>query len=261
MNSDSCNLTPAVPRDAVYFLSDLHLGASYFSSPVETERRVVRFLKSIAADAAEIYLVGDVLDYWYEYRYVVPRGHTRFFGALAELADSGVKITWMIGNHDIWIFDYLPSELGIEVVDGTLVRDICGRRFFITHGDGVGRASRAFRFLRALFRNRFCQWLFASVHPRWTVPLARSFSNDNRSRHPVPDAYRGRSTEPLIIFADEYLSAHPDINYFIFGHRHALADERLSPTCRAIILGEWIDLCSYARISPGAPLALHRFEE
>ena len=124
MNSDSCNLTPAVPRDAVYFLSDLHLGASYFSSPVETERRVVRFLKSIAADAAEIYLVGDVLDYWYEYRYVVPRGHTRFFGALAELADSGVKITWMIGNHDIWIFDYLTSELGIEVVDGTLVRDM-----------------------------------------------------------------------------------------------------------------------------------------
>lgn len=250
-----------MPRSAAYFLSDLHLGAAYFAAPLDIERRAVRFLRSIAADAAHIYLVGDVLDYWYEYRHVVPRGFTRFFGALAELADSGVEITWMIGNHDIWIFDYLPAELGIEVIDGTLVRDICGRRFFITHGDGVGRTSRSFRFLRSLFRNRLCQRLFASVHPRWTVPLAHSFSSENRGRHPVAAPYQGPAEEPLMLFAEEYLRRRPDINYFIFGHRHILVEQGLSPSCSAVILGEWIDLCSYARIAPGEPLRLLRFEE
>lgn len=245
---------------AAYFLSDLHLGASYFESPLEDEKRVCRFLRSIAADAEEIYLVGDVLDFWFEYRTVVPRGFTRFFGCLAELADSGIKITWLIGNHDIWIFDYLPSELGIEVVDGTISRKICGRNFVITHGDGVGPRSRSFRFLRAMFRNRICQKLYASVHPRITMPLAHGWSAQNRGHHPVPTPYQGAANESVMIWAKEYLKEHPEVNYFIFGHRHILVDEPLSPTCHAIILGEWIDQNSYARIAPGEPLTLHRFE-
>ena len=115
---------------ATYFLSDLHLGARYFKSPRDKEMRVVRFLDSVKDTAEAVYLVGDVLDYWYEYRYVVPRGFVRFFGKLAELSDAGVKVTWLIGNHDIWIFDYLPAELGIEVVDGVLTREIGGRLLF-----------------------------------------------------------------------------------------------------------------------------------
>ena len=169
-------------RRNAYFLSDLHLGARYFRSAHEAEKRAVAFLDHIKDDAAEIYLLGDVLDYWYEYRYVVPKGFVRFFGKLAELADNGVKITWLIGNHDIWIFDYLPSELGIEVADGVLEKDILGKRFFLSHGDGVGRMPLPFRFMRALFRNRFCQWLYSGIHPRWTIPFALGWSRSSRKR-------------------------------------------------------------------------------
>ena len=168
-------------RRLTYFLSDFHLGARYFDSPLDNERRVVAFLDSIKDSAKEIYLLGDILDYWYEYRYVVPRGFTRFFGKIAELSDLGVKIYWFIGNHDIWIFDYLPSELGITVVDGPLVKDISGKRFFLDHGDAVGKRKLSFRILRSVFRNKVCQKLYAAIHPRWTIPFALGWSAREKS--------------------------------------------------------------------------------
>ncbi|MDE7343684.1 MAG: UDP-2,3-diacylglucosamine diphosphatase, partial [Muribaculaceae bacterium] len=158
----------------------MHLGAAYLEDSRSAEMRVVRFLDSIKEDAAEIYLLGDVLDYWYEYRYVVPKGYVRFFGKLAELTDSGIRVTWIIGNHDIWIFDYLPRELGVEVVDGVLDREVLGARMVMAHGDGVWQASRKFRFLRGLFRNKVCQHLFSAIHPRWTVPFAYAWSRHSR---------------------------------------------------------------------------------
>lgn len=164
----------------VYFLSDLHLGASYFADPRAKERAVVQWLDSIKNTAAEIYLLGDILDYWYEYRTVVPRGYVRFLGKLAELSDAGVKLHWFIGNHDIWIFDYLPSEIGVEVIDGSVEREIMGKRFFLAHGDGVGRHEWSFALIRGIFRNKFCQWLFAAVHPRWTIPFAHRWSSHSR---------------------------------------------------------------------------------
>ena len=244
---------------SVYFLSDMHLGAKYFADPREAERRLVRFLDSIKDDAEAIYLVGDVLDYWYEYRYAVPRGFVRFLGKLAELSDAGVKITWMIGNHDIWIFDYLPQELGIEVIDGVLERTIQGRRCFISHGDGVGEMPRSFRLLRGMFRNKFCQRLYAAVHPRWTIPLAYGWSRSNRGDHPQAPPYEGPDKEPLIRFAAEHSVAHPGIDYYIFGHRHILVEEKLQSGATAVILGEWIDLCSYAKMSNGN-LILKQFQ-
>ena len=144
-----------------YFLSDLHLGAPYFSDNKVAEKRVVDFLDSVKDDADAIFLLGDILDYWYEYRYVVPRGFVRFFGKLAELSDRGIRIVWFIGNHDIWIFDYLPLELGIEVVDGYLVEELDGRKFFMTHGDGIGKLKPSFKVIRSLFRSKICQKLFA----------------------------------------------------------------------------------------------------
>ena len=143
---------------AIYFLSDLHLGAAYITQPLEHEKRIVRVLDSIKDKAAEIYLLGDILDYWYEYSHVVPKGFVRFFGKIAELADSGIKIHWLIGNHDIWIFDYLPRELGIEVIDGILQREILGKNFFMNHGDGVGKHKLSFRIIRSIFRNKVCQF-------------------------------------------------------------------------------------------------------
>ena len=125
-------------RDKTYFISDLHLGSGYIADTYSHQRRIAAWLRSIAPTARRLFLLGDVIDYWYEYRDVVPRGFVRFLGALAELADSGVEITWLKGNHDIWIFDYLPSELGINVADGIITRDLDGKTFVMEHGDGVG---------------------------------------------------------------------------------------------------------------------------
>ena len=241
-----------------YFLSDLHLGAPYFSDSREAERRVVAFLDSIKHDAEAIYLVGDILDYWYEYRYVVPRGFVRFFGKLAELSDSGVKITWLIGNHDIWIFDYIPDELGVRVVDGSLIEEIYGQKVYMAHGDGVGRQPAAFRFIRSMFRSKVCQFFYSAIHPRWTVPFAYSWSHHSRATGRKP----GQDWHPLLDnlerFSKEYLKEYPEIKHFIFGHLHILKQEKIGADCDLTVLGEWITLYSYAVLSPDGSLTLHK---
>ena len=240
-----------------YFLSDLHLGAPYVPDSRATELKVVRFLDSIRHDADAIYLVGDILDYWYEYRYVVPRGFVRFFGKLAELADSGIKIYWYIGNHDIWIFDYLPSELGIKVIPTFSIEDIDGKKFYLTHGDGIGKLKPSFKFLRALFRNKFCQSLFSAIHPRWTVPFAYNWSHHSRKAEGQPSPEDAtRLTDNFMAFARDYLTKE-HIDYFIFGHIHLFRSEQIAPDSQVIFLGEWISRCSYARWN-GQDLTLHQ---
>lgn len=243
----------------IYFISDLHLGAAYITDPRAHEMRIVRFLDSIAHDAAELIMLGDVLDYWFEYRTVVPRGYVRFFGALARLADSGVKITWFIGNHDIWLFDYVRDEIGLRVVDGFEVRDINGLRFFLSHGDGVGKLPTAFRTMRALFRNRFCQRLYAAIHPRWTIPFAHAWSRHSRATGDTGSG-QSHSSEPLVGFCNDYLTeVDPTVNYFIFGHHHVLVDQTLcNSTSHMIIIGDWLSHFSYAELN-GQELSLKIF--
>ena len=243
-----------MPGTKTYFLSDFHLGAKYIDNPRKQEQRIVSFLESIRNDAKEIYLLGDILDYWFEYRYVVPKGYVRFFGKIAELADSGIKIYWFIGNHDIWIFDYLPSELGVEIVDGSQIKQIDGKTFFIAHGDGLGDESRSFRMLRAFFRNRFCQRLYAGIHPRWTVPFALNWSRSNRVNG--EDRPFG-CDEPLQRFVTNY-KEDQNIDYFVFGHRHVAVDKSIGNNSRLIILGDWIKLYSYA-VYDGNDLRLQFF--
>lgn len=240
------NITPKYISTVDYFISDMHLGASYLPNPLDYERRVVRFLRSIAPTCRRLFILGDALDYWYEYRTVVPRGFTRFFGTLADMADSGVEITWFIGNHDIWIFDYLPRELGIKVVDGSEIVELDGKRFFLAHGDGVGEQSRGFRLIRSMFRNKVCQKLFASIHPRWTIPFAHRWSSSSRGGAAYVADNLGVD-EPYVRWAREYQSQHPDapVNYFIFGHRHILLDQPIGDNARVIVLGDWINFFSY----------------
>ena len=245
-------------RANTYFLSDFHLGARYFEEPRETERRVVDFLDSIKGDAKEVYLLGDILDYWFEYRYVVPRGFTRFFGKIAELTDLGVKVYWFIGNHDIWIFDYLPNELGVEVIDGEVTKEIDGKVFFLAHGDGVGKQPRSFRMLRSLFRNRLCQKLYSAIHPRWTIPFALSWSNSSRKGDDEYPEYKGEENEILEIFANDYLKSHK-VDYFVFGHRHIMLDKKLQGGATLVVLGDWLHYCSYA-VWDGNNLALKSFQ-
>lgn len=249
-------------RDKIYFLSDLHLGASYLNNPLDYERKVVRWLNSIKESAKAIYLLGDILDYWYEYRNVVPRGYSRFLGTLAILADEGIEIRWYIGNHDIWIFDYLPKEIGMTVVDGYEVRDIEGRRFFLSHGDGIGSLKPGFRLIRSVFRNKFCQWLFSGIHPRWTVPFAHRWSSHSRGTECEAAVFLGEKSEPFIPFARTWLNEHKDepVDFFIFGHRHILLDFELTKESRLIILGDWIHHFSFA-VFDGKELRLDTFKE
>ena len=250
-------------RKKIYFASDAHLGARFLKDPLATERRLTRWLDSVKREAAAIWFLGDMFDYWYEYKYVVPKGHTRFLGKLAELSDMGVEIHFFIGNHDIWLFDYLPREIGAVIHRDTLTVDLLGKRFFLGHGDEVDYRSRAFRLMRRVFRNRFCQWLYAGIHPRWTFGFALGWSLSSRRsglEKQEEREYQGEAGEYLVAFAKEYLKTHPDINFFIFGHRHIMLDLMLSRTARILIAGDWMRYCSYI-VWDGENLFLEQFEE
>lgn len=238
---------------AVYFISDLHLGARYTDDYFDEQRKATMCLDEIAKDATHIYLLGDVLDYWYEYRHVVPRGHTRFFGKLAELADRGIKITWLTGNHDIWIFDYLPRELGIRIVDGTLTEKIEGLNVFMAHGDRQGCNAISFRIIQKLFRSRICQKLFSGIHPRWTIPLALKWSGASRKAG-SKIKYKENllsAVENLEQFSRRYLKGHPTVNLFIYGHLHIKIERNLTPECKMIVLPDWMSTHGYLRLDSG----------
>lgn len=247
-------------RNKTYFISDLHLGASYLNNR-ECEQRIVRWLDQIKDDAKRLVLLGDILDYWFEYRHVVPRGYVRFLGKLAELSDNGVEIHWFTGNHDIWIFDYLPSEIGISLHRTHTVMDIDGHSFFLSHGDDVGKRKRSFRFLQWLFHNKVAQWCYSWIHPDLTMMLAHSWSASSRKKNEYrkEERFLGENKEPLVVFAKEYIKEN-DVEYLIFGHRHILLDMTLSRNNRMVILGDWINHFSYA-VFDGNHLTVELFEK
>ncbi len=250
---------PISERKKTYFLSDLHLGATYMPDEREHEARVVAMLREFGRDARAIYLLGDVLDYWYEYRTVVPRGHVRFFGELARLSDSGVKIYWFIGNHDIWLFDYLRDELGIEVIDGIAEHTIAGRKFVLCHGDGLGDPSRLYGLMRNIFRNRVAQWFYAAIHPRWTVPFAYQWSHHSRmTRGEGIAKYLGDDEELPMIYARKYVSEHTDVDYFITGHRHIAIERDLPNGGHFVILGDCFRQYTYG-VFDGRDFALRHY--
>lgn len=246
------------------FLSDIHLGANYIADHASHEKAVCRFLREEGADADHIYLLGDVLDYWYEYREVVPRGFVRFFGTLAALADSGVKITWLTGNHDIWLFGYLSEELGVEVIDAPFIeRSIGGKNFILSHGDRLGYAPAPFRLISNLFRSRVCQKLYGAIHPRWTVPFAHRWSSNSRYSHLLADGEEARHRDFIMEDVEKFYKdyerdnpAAPRPDFIVMGHHHLIMDTRIPSTrCRAVVLGDWISNFSYA-VFDGRELSL-----
>ena len=224
-------------RRLTYFISDLHLGAAHIDSDRRRERLVCRFLDSITPTARRLYLLGDILDYWFEYKTVAPRGYLRFFGTLARMADAGVEIIWFKGNHDIWLFDYLRDEIGITVIDGSESVTIDGSR--------LGRLKPSFRFIRSLFRNRFCQKLYSGIHPRWTIPFALAWSADSRKSGAADISYERDIAPSVEPWAREYAAAHPDTGYIVIGHHHVMVDKIIEGKTRLIILGDWISNFSY----------------
>ncbi|MCH5318621.1 MAG: UDP-2,3-diacylglucosamine diphosphatase [Paramuribaculum sp.] len=227
-----------------YFIGDIHLGAPYIDDPKAHERKIVSWLDSIAGSARTLYILGDALDYWYEYRYVVPKGNIRFFGALARLADAGVKIKWIKGNHDIWIFGYLQQELGIEVFDHRVVDTIDGKRFYIAHGDIDGEPRPSYRRMLRLFRSPLAQRLFSAIHPGLTVPFARRWSAHSRM-HGAEAGEILQTEDPLVRFAENYNSHNALVDYFVFGHRHILASLPVPPSSQLFVIGDAFRLFTY----------------
>lgn len=230
----------------IYFLSDFHLGAPDYDSSLVREKRIVKFLDEIKINAAQIFIVGDLFDFWFEYKTVVPKGYVRILGKLAELTDNGIEIFFFTGNHDMWMTDYFEKELKIKVFHHPQEFLLSNKLFFIGHGDGLGPGDHKYKMIKKVFRNKLSRLLFAMLHPRSGMGLASYFSRKSRAATGKADEhFLGEDKEWLIIYSREMLkSKHYD--YFIFGHRHLPLDFKLNETSRYINLGDWIKYNSYA---------------
>ncbi|WP_207495187.1 UDP-2,3-diacylglucosamine diphosphatase [Aridibaculum aurantiacum] len=230
----------------VYFLSDFHLGTPGHAASLQREKKIVAFLNEIQETAAAIFIVGDMFDFWFEYKHVVPKGYVRILGKLAELTDAGIPVHFFVGNHDMWMRGYFENELNIPVYHEPKVFHFNDKKFFVGHGDGLGPGDHGYKMLKSVFRNRFCQWLFGLLHPSWGIGLANYSSRSSRKKTGASDEhFLGDDKEWLIIFSREML-AKEHIDYFIFGHRHLPLNHPLTDTSRYINLGDWIRYFTYA---------------
>jgi UDP-2,3-diacylglucosamine hydrolase len=243
-------------NNKIYFISDIHLGLYPPEKSAVRERLLVNWLDTIKFDAAELYLLGDIYDFWHEYKHVVPRGFTRFLGKVAELADRGIKLHYFTGNHDVWVYDYLPAEIGLTLYRHHITRDINGKRFYIGHGDGIGPGDAGYRLLKWGFSNKILQWLFARIHPNAAMAFGKSWSKSSRYAKGIEaEPYQGDDHELQVIFAHNTLQRE-HFDYFIFGHRHIPFDVNVGNNSRVINLGDWINNFTYA-VWDGEELALH----
>ena len=232
-------------RTRIYFASDLHLGMHPLEESRQHEQLFVQWLEEIREDAIELWLLGDVFDYWFEYSKVVPRGFVRFLGKLAALSDDGVKIHLIPGNHDVWIFDYLTQEIGLEVHRKPLFRTWNSHLFLLGHGDGLYRGDYIYRLLQGIFKNRILQWFYARIHPNGSMAFAQWWSKKSRLKHGTFGDYQGADKEHQVQYARKKLKDDPKIEYFVFGHRHIPFDIRVGEQSRVICLGDWIGNFTY----------------
>lgn len=247
------------PQQKIYFLSDFHLGAPDHEQSLVREKKVVAFLDSIKDNASMIFIVGDIFDFWYEYKQVVPKGYVRLLGKLAELTDRGVGVHCFVGNHDMWMRGYFEKELNIPVYHHPKVFEWNGKRFYIGHGDGLGPGDHGYKFLKKIFRNPLCQWLFGLLHPSWGIGLANYFSKKSREKTGTSDQhFLGEENEWLIVYCKQML-AKEHFDYLVFGHRHYPIDFKLNDNSRYINLGDWIRSFTYASFD-GTDMQLHQWQ-
>jgi len=242
----------------IYFASDFHLGVPDYESSLEREKKIVRWLDEIKSDASEIYLVGDVFDFWFEYKKAVPRGFVRLLGKIAEITDSGIPVHFFTGNHDMWIFDYVPKELGVMLHREPIEKTYNGKTFLIGHGDGLGPGDNGYKFIKKVFSNKFFQWCFSLLHPNLGVKLANFWSGKSRATTGTSnEKFLGEENEWLVVYCKEILQKQ-HYDYFIFGHRHLPLDIKLKENSRYINLGDWIKYFTYA-VWDGENLELKRY--
>ncbi len=245
-------------NQAVYFASDFHLGAPNHAKSLIREKRIVRWLDSIEHNAHSIFLVGDLFDFWYEYSSVVPKGHVRLLGKLANLADSGIKIYVFTGNHDMWMFGYFEEELGIPVFRKCQHVEINGTSFHIGHGDGLGPGDHVYKLFKMIFENKVCRWLFSRVHPNFAIGLARFWSRRSRETGIEKEVEFFGEKEWLVQYSRS-VEENQHHDYYIFGHRHFPKIYPLNDKSNYVNLGEWMNYYTYACFD-GNKLEIKEFE-
>ena len=245
-----------------YFISDAHLGCRAFKHQRTRERRLVNFLDAIKDKAEAVYMLGDIFDFWFEYKNVVPKGFTRLLGKISELTDRGVEVHFFEGNHDMWCGDYLEKDCGVILHRDALTVEICGKEFYMAHGHKLDKVDDDWktRMMFSCFESHTLRRLAKAIHPRWFIDFGYNWAKNSRQKHYDTKPYMGEDKEGLVLYAKEYLKTHPTINYFMFGHRHIELDIFLNKNSRLMILGNWYDLFTYA-VFDGNNMYMENFVE
>ncbi len=242
----------------VYFVSDFHLGVPDHASSLVREKKIVRWLSSVEKDAAAIFLMGDIFDFWFEFKHVIPKGFIRLQGKLAEITDSGIPIYWFTGNHDMWIFDYFTKELNIQIFRDTEVFQLNDKEFFIGHGDGLGPEDGFYKFIKKIFRNRFFQEWFRITPPSIGLGIANYWSKSSRIGGLKKEVFLGDKEWLHIYSKEQEAITHHD--YYIFGHRHLPLEVEVSESSKYINLGEWVNYYTYA-VFDGEKVSLTTYKD
>jgi UDP-2,3-diacylglucosamine hydrolase len=223
----------------IYFASDFHLGLPAGSNPIDREKRVVKWLNTIAPEAKEIYLIGDIFDFWWEYKLVVPKGFTRFLGTIATITDSGIPVHFFPGNHDMWIGKYLIDECGIIIDSSPIFTTFNGKNFYLAHGEGLGTKGVSYKILLSIFRNKPLQVLYSALHPSIGVGIGHRWSLNSRIGKGISQVFLGEEKEDLIRYSKKILENN-QVDFFIYGHRHLAMTYKLQEGVEIFFLGDWI---------------------
>jgi UDP-2,3-diacylglucosamine hydrolase len=241
----------------IYFVSDLHLGLPNYKQALPREKKIVHWLDTIKHNASDIYFLGDIFEFWYEWKFVIPKHFSRFFGKLAELSDAGVKLHFFTGNHDIWAFGYFEEEFNMKIYRKPLEITIADKRFYLAHGDGLGPRDKFYKLLKKIFTNKILQWFFTNlIHPNLAYRLALLISHKRDACNKKPK-FKGND-EWLFKYAKTVLEKK-NIDFFIFGHRHIPVSQKIDKSL-VVILGDWIKNFTYAQFD-GEKLELLKYDK
>ncbi len=247
------------PNKKIYFASDQHFGVPDLKQSRIREEKFIRWLDFIKKDAQVLFLMGDLFDFWHEWKYVVPKGYIRVLGKIAELKDSGIEIYFFVGNHDLWMKNYFEEELGIPVYFEKRYYEINDKKFLLAHGDGLGPGDKGYKRMKKVFTNPLAQWAFRWLHPDIAMRIANYMSQKNKLISGDEDkAFLGEDKEFLILYSKEKLKTEK-INYFVFGHRHLPMVLDLNDYSKYVNLGDWIVYFTYG-VFDGKKFELIKFE-
>ncbi|MDC3305638.1 UDP-2,3-diacylglucosamine diphosphatase [Flavobacteriales bacterium] len=236
-------------KDKIYFASDFHLGTPNLQESHKREKHIIQWLTNIEKDAKAIYLVGDIFDFWFEYKTVVPKGFVRLLGKLAQLTDNGTPVHLFVGNHDLWMKDYLEKEVGVTIHHRNIIIEEDDKKLFIGHGDGLGNGDYLYKFLRKIFTSKVCQWAFARLHPNLALTIAHTWSRGSRKSGEEAN-FISNEKEILFGYCQQQQALKP-VDYYVFGHRHLPLELKVDSRAKYINTGDWLSHYTYAILQEG----------